>query len=121
MSNWIDFYIVRPSGQRPDYGKAEALAAASGDDEAEYYVSKMLEVLRDGVLDRDDMTEHFRVNGNDVYVFQDHNGIGDGGSTIIGDSHWMATDHPDIFKALAITVAWGKGTEVFFGHEKGRV
>lgn len=115
---FIDYYLVRLT-HRPDYAKAEALAHATGDVDVEHYVDKLLEVLRDGVLDRDDRTERHKHKGYVVYVFQDHNGIGDGGSTAIGNSQWIARDYPDIFKALGVTIWWSRGFGVFFGQPDG--
>lgn len=105
---YIDFYLVRPTGAVQDFDLAASLVA--GDDDAEHYVGKMIEVLRDGVLDRDDMTEEALINGVKCWVFQDHNGVGGVGSTAIGNSQWMANAHPAAFKALGVTVTWGKGT-----------
>lgn len=118
--NYIDYYLVRRL-EASDYAKAEQLAKATGDIDVECYVNEIVQVVRDGIFDRDNLTEKAVINGEDVFIFQDHNGQGDGGSPDIANSEYIARDFPDIFKALGISVEWSKGPKVLAGQADGHV
>lgn len=117
--NYVDYYLVRRT-EAHDYAKAERLAKATNDIDVECYVREIIDVVRDGTFDRDNLTEQITINGQDVFVFQYHNGQGDGGSPNIANTEWIASAFPDVFKALGISVEWSKGPKVLAGQADGR-
>ena len=110
---YIDFYLVIPNGSAPDY--EAALAGVRGDEDAEEYMGELVSVLRDGVLDPDNLTERVTDGETIRWVFQDHNGVGDGGSLNIGNTKWIATSYPQAYAALGVTISWGRGTSALLG------
>jgi hypothetical protein len=113
--SYIDYYLVQQTG-KSDFVAARRLAKAN--DEIEYYVESMIDVLEDR-LDPDDGTEIIELDGVKTWVLQYHNGIGDGGSHDIANTEWVARDFPDVFKALGISVRWSKGPKVLAGQADG--
>lgn len=110
-------YIIMPTGEPQDFKVARGLV--QGDDDAEWYVDSMINVLQ-GHPDPDDGIESIIMGGGvPGWLAEDHHGVGDGGAQWIGNTEWFATAYPHAFKALGVQVSWSKGKSVFFGRPDG--
>lgn len=121
MSNYIDYYILRRTGEPQDFEKA--LTLGDGWDADHYIEAIQSRFNEDGefVPSREDGDELTTIDGEEVLIMQYHNGVSDGGDHDIANSKWVAEAFPEAFKLLGISVTWGKGTGVFTGKIEGIV
>lgn len=118
--DWKGYYVIRMTGEPQDF--KQALALVHGNEDAEWYIERMTEVLQ-GKPDPDDgIDRQSDPSGNLLWIAEDHHGVGDGGAQWISNTEWIARDFPQAFKLLGVTVSWSnRGKGVFFGSPDGTV
>ncbi len=110
---YIDFYTMKRNGKPQDFEKAHELC--DGDIDAEYFVDTVKQRMLHGAVSEDG-DEIAEIDGEEVFILQYHNGVGDGGDTDICNAEWIHRDFPEVFELLGVQIAWGNGTSALTGN-----